>query len=139
MILNHVESFYVLLLRFRSDDNENEGRPTPMQGRPPTARPAARGSQLRPWPPAMGRPTTAKAPYRGSRLRAWMAPVAVAHVGIGSARGQGCSLQGRPLLQGSACARWHRPSARCHPRVAAPAIGMATHADGRAAATTVAL
>ncbi|RWV80624.1 hypothetical protein GW17_00058068 [Ensete ventricosum] len=64
-----------------------------MQGRPPTARPTARGSRLRPMPPARGRPTTAKATCRATasmrdRPRAWLAPTGVAPACVGSARGQ---------------------------------------------------
>ncbi|RZS20431.1 hypothetical protein BHM03_00052945 [Ensete ventricosum] len=64
MRLNRVESFYMFLLRFRSEGNEEEGQ----QG-------MAR-------PPTRGRPTTAKAPLqRGGRLRLGPLQGATAHEG----------------------------------------------------------
>ncbi|RWW36628.1 hypothetical protein BHE74_00058334 [Ensete ventricosum] len=89
-------------------------RPAPMQGRPPTARPAARGNRLRPRPPTRGRPVTAKALCRGSRRHA-RTPAGMAGAyrddaygrrqrsrpgRKGQPRGQGCCQQGRSLLQG---------------------------------------
>ncbi|RRT60180.1 hypothetical protein B296_00041207 [Ensete ventricosum] len=94
--------------------------PAPLQGRPPTARPAARGNWLRPRPHARGRSATAKAPHRGSCQHAQ-------------------SLVGMV----GACGRRQRPQpVRCRQRVAAPATGAGAHADGvqhrrlRKAATT---
>ncbi|RWV82435.1 hypothetical protein BHE74_00043694 [Ensete ventricosum] len=138
---------------------KEEGWLTPIKGRPPTARPATRGSRLRPWPPARGRPATAKAPCRGSRQ------YARSPTGVGSTHGQaargsrlrpgrkgqppatrpqgaaacdqaaggGCPLRGRKggySCRGRAHARWHRAPARCCPRSAALTVGAAAHADG---------
>ncbi|RWW18983.1 hypothetical protein GW17_00016998 [Ensete ventricosum] len=53
MRLNHVESFYMFLLRFRSKGSEKEGRPAPIQGWLPTTRPwpgpARKGGRHRSW------------------------------------------------------------------------------------------
>ncbi|RWW18102.1 hypothetical protein GW17_00017927 [Ensete ventricosum] len=66
-------------------------RPAPMQGRPPTTRPAVMGSRLRPRPPTRGRSATAKAPCRGSCQHARPpAGMAVA------CRGGACGRRQRP-------------------------------------------
>ncbi|RZR75473.1 hypothetical protein BHM03_00058750 [Ensete ventricosum] len=104
-------------------------RPTPMQGQLPTTRLAARGSRLWPRPLARGQSTTAKAPCRGSRqharppmgmagpcgrrqrlrpCRKQQSPATTPQGAVGyplrgrkgQPRGQGCRLQGWPLLQG---------------------------------------
>ncbi|RWW13713.1 hypothetical protein GW17_00022560 [Ensete ventricosum] len=62
-------------------------QPAPMQGRPPTTRSAARGSRLRPRPPARGRPIMVKAPCRGSRQHAWP-PAGIAGACRGGAYGR---------------------------------------------------
>ncbi|RWV77451.1 hypothetical protein GW17_00061716 [Ensete ventricosum] len=58
MRLYRVESFYAFLLRFCSEGSKEEGRPAPMQGRPPTARP-------RPRPASKGRSPAGAAARRG--------------------------------------------------------------------------
>ncbi|RWW03842.1 hypothetical protein BHE74_00042011 [Ensete ventricosum] len=43
--------------------------------------------------------------------REWLVPAGAAPAGVGSARSQGCRLQGRPLLQGQ-CPHMAAPPAR---------------------------
>ncbi|RZS23016.1 hypothetical protein BHM03_00055857 [Ensete ventricosum] len=63
MRLNHVESFYAFLLRFRSEDNEEEGQPG-------MARPFAKGAVGCGQAPCKGRsPAGATAARRHDRLR----------------------------------------------------------------------
>ncbi|RZR85165.1 hypothetical protein BHM03_00012115 [Ensete ventricosum] len=66
MRLNHVESFYVFLLRCRSEGNEEEGQPgmasPPARGRPTTVRPPAWGDRPQGQQSASGRLTAGAAP-----------------------------------------------------------------------------
>ncbi|RWV85222.1 hypothetical protein GW17_00053002 [Ensete ventricosum] len=93
--LYRVESFYVFLLRFRREGSEEEGRqprPTPLQGRPPTARPQPRppargllgparkggqrfprGQQLPMGMADCGQPAGVATPWQGGCQRAWAA------------------------------------------------------------------
>ncbi|RWW25164.1 hypothetical protein GW17_00010509 [Ensete ventricosum] len=123
MRLNHVESFYVFLLHFRSKHSEEE------DGRPATTRPLAgavgcgqvgplqRGDLLRLMPPARGRSAVAKAPCKGA-TGCGQGPM---HRG----RPAPASLQGRPAV-GRRPRRSRRDSARprrghrgdAHPRPA---------------------
>ncbi|RWV80138.1 hypothetical protein GW17_00058624 [Ensete ventricosum] len=85
MRLNRVESFYIFVLRFRSEGNEEEGQ----QG-------MAR-------PPARGRPIAAKAPLqRGRRLRPGPLQGTIAR--------RGSSSQGAGTRSGSS-RPWSRPAA----------------------------
>ncbi|RWV84928.1 hypothetical protein GW17_00053323 [Ensete ventricosum] len=61
MRLYRLESFYAFLLHFRCEGNEKEGRPAPMQGWPPTARPATAAREH-------GQPLAAPRHQRGSAV-----------------------------------------------------------------------
>ncbi|RWW07691.1 hypothetical protein BHE74_00033750 [Ensete ventricosum] len=64
MRLNRVELFYAFATR-TTRRRGDQPRLAPMQGRPPTAKPATRGNRLQPRPLVRGRPTTAKTPLQG--------------------------------------------------------------------------
>ncbi|RRT37223.1 hypothetical protein B296_00031401 [Ensete ventricosum] len=100
-----------------------------MQGRPPIARPAARGSQLRPTttksplqgrPARKGQPPAAKAPYNGAAGHGQnplcMGSHQQARSPVGMAGAYGHRQRSRPGR------RWRLPTAR--PQVVAPRPGL---------------
>ncbi|RZS00246.1 hypothetical protein BHM03_00029911 [Ensete ventricosum] len=119
MRLNRVESFYVFLLHFRSEGNEEEGRPTtasPMQDRQPTARPQLRppargGVRLRSRPARKG---GQRMPTRSCRPRPTLPPVGEATPAAGVAvPWQSDYRWARAAVPWQSDCRWARAVAAC--------------------------
>ncbi|RWV85771.1 hypothetical protein GW17_00052413 [Ensete ventricosum] len=125
MRLNHVESFYAFLLRFRSEESPCKGQPgmataSPLVG---AADHLQGGGRLQPRPPCRGGPTLARPPAKGRPATARASPQrgAPAHGQTARAAARGWPVAAR-CPQGAAAASGH-------------AIGVAANVTAPARAT----